>query len=257
MAVNNKIRAIVVDDESPARLMMKQLIRPHSDAVEIIAEAKDGKTAIKLINEMNPDVIFLDINIPDIGGFEILSKIKYQPFIIFTTAYEQYAIQAFETNSIDYLVKPIDEKRFAQSVRKLQLFVKNNDPQTDLVRLKNLFSELQHNKKPTTIPITIGDKIILLRLEDVVYLEAKEKYVYIITGDSKEYISDSRLVEFEETLPSNFLRVQKSFIVNKNRISEIHKFFGNRFIIIMDDKNKSRITSGVTYVNRIRESLGL
>ena len=196
---------------------------------------------------------------PNINGFELLTKIKHQPFIIFTTAYEQYAIKAFETNSIDYLVKPVEEKRFAQSIQKLQRFVKNNIHHSDIEQLKNLFIEFHQNKKvtATAIPIKIGDRFILIRLEDVAYLEAKEKYVYVVTAENKEHLSDTRLAEFEEILPARFIRVQKSFIINKDRITEIHKYFGNRLIITMNDKNKTRIKTGITYITQIRESLGL
>ncbi|MDB5091751.1 MAG: response regulator transcription factor [Mucilaginibacter sp.] len=253
----HKLKAIVIDDEYPARLMIKNLAGNHSDVIDIIGEAKNGSEAIKLIDETHPDLIFLDINMPNINGFELLTKIRHQPFIIFTTAYEQYALKAFEANSIDYLIKPIEEKRFAQSISKLQGFLNSNTQYSDLIHLKNLFSELQPIKKPTAIPIKIGDKFIFIRLEDVAYLEAKEKYVYVVTTQNAEYLSDTRLAEFEETLPKNFIRVQKSFIINKDHISEVHKYFGNRLIIIMNDKNKTRITSGITYIVNIRMSLGL
>lgn len=257
MSNPHKLKAIVVDDEYPARLIIKNLIDNHTDFIELTGEAKNGNEAIKLINETLPDLIFLDINIPGINGFDLLTRIKHQPFIIFTTAYEQYAVKAFETNCIDYLIKPIEEKRFAQSMLKLRRFVKTNAPHPDLIQLKNLFSELQPIKKATVIPIKTGDKFIFIRLEDVAFLEAKDKYVYVITTENAEYLSDTRLTEFEETLPENFIRVQKSFIINKERILEIHKYFGNRLIIIMNDKKKTRITSGITYIVHIRESLGL
>jgi|SRR5579863_5115227 len=253
----NKIKAIIVDDESPARLMIRNLAGNHNDVITVIAEAKSGKQAIRQINDMMPDVIFLDIDMPDMTGFDLLSKIKHQPNIIFTTAYEQYAIKAFETNSIDYLVKPIEESRFAQAILKLQRFSENGKAHFNLSQLKDFFTKLNQTRKPTAIPIKIGDRFILVRLEDVVFLEAKEKYVYIVTSDNKEHLSDTRLAEFEETLPNNFLRVQKSFIINKDRILEIHKYFGNRLIITMADKNKTRITTGITYIDKIRPAFGL
>jgi two-component system, LytTR family, response regulator len=253
----HKFKAVIIDDEYPARLMIKNLASNFAAVIEITGEAKSGREGIKLINETFPDLVFLDINMPDMNGFELLTKIEHQPFIIFTTAYEQYAIKAFETNSIDYLVKPIEEKRFAQSMLKLQRFVKNKDPYSDLQQLKQVFLEFQQVKKITAIPIKIGEKFIFVRLEDVAYLEAKEKYVFVVTLENIEYLSDTRLTEFEETLPENFIRVQKSFIINKEHIFEIHKFFGNRLIIAMKDKKKTRIKSGSTYIGDIRESLGL
>ena len=256
MISNQKIKAIIVDDEYPARAMIKSLAENYTDMIEITGEAKNGKNAVKLINETNADLIFLDINMPDLSGFELLQKIKHEPYIIFTTAYQQYAIKAFETNAIDYLVKPIEETRFAKSIEKLQRFIASKR-HSDLSQLKNIFQELQQIKKPTAIPVKTGDKFILVRLSNISFFEAKEKYVFIITTDNKKHLSDTRLSEFEEMLPSNFIRVQKSFIINKDKIYEIHKYFGNRLIITMDDKNKTRITSGITYINSIRLALGL
>ena len=256
MSRPHKFKAIVIDDEYPARLMIKSLISNHIDIIELVGEAKNESEAIRLIKETRPDLLFLDIDIPNSSGFEILTKIDHQPFVIFTTAYEQYAVKAFEAKSIDYLIKPIEEKRFAQSMLKLQLFAGSSPPHSDLIQLKKLLAELQPVKKATAIPIKIGEKFIFLRLEEVSHLEAKEKYVYVITTESVEYLSDTRLTEFEETLPMNFIRVQKSFIVNTAHILEVHKYFGNRLIICMNDKKRTRITSGITYIGNIRQSLG-
>jgi two-component system LytT family response regulator len=257
MNSSRKFKAIIVDDEYPARLMIKALAAGHSDIIDIAGEAGNSKEAIKLINETVPDLVFLDIHMPGTNGFELLTRIKHQPFIIFTTAYEQYALQAFEANAIDYLVKPIEEKRFALSMQKLQRLAQNNTQPPGLEQLKNLFAGIQQQKKLTAIPIKTGDRFILIRLEEVVYLQAKEKYVYVVTAGNKVYLSDTTLAGFEETLPAAFIRVQKSFIINKDRITELHKYFGNRLIITMNDTNKTRITSGVTYITAIRQSLGL
>jgi two-component system LytT family response regulator len=258
MIARNKLKAVIVDDEYPARLMIRNLLQDHSETVEVTGEAKNGKEAIKIINAAMPDVVFLDITMPGMNGFEIVSKISCKPFIIFTTAYEQYAIKAFETNAVDYLVKPIDKRRFAQSIQRLQGFRMDNRQGIDLSRLENAFIELEKKRnKSTTIPVKVGDKIILLPIEKVSFLEAKEKYVYIHTQDGKEYLSDTRLGEFEDILPVNFLRVQKSIIVHKEKIMEIHKYFDNRLVITMNDKNRTRITTGGTYITLIRRSLGL
>lgn len=257
MERSHKLRAVIVDDEYPARLMMKSLAANHADVMEVVAEAKNATEAVGFINQSKPDVVFLDINMPDLNGFELLPKLEYQPFIIFTTAYEQYAIQAFEAHSIDYLLKPIDEKRFAQSIQKLLHFVRGSATYADLTQIQMLVSQLQQNKKPTAIPIKIGDKFIFVRLEDVVLLEARDKYVYVITAVNKEYLSGTRLAEFELILPSHFIRVQKSYIINVDFILEVHKYFGNRLVITMNDKNRSRLTTGSTYINQIRKHLSL
>src|SRR5882724_4411913 len=119
-------RAIVIDDEPAARRLMKNLLQEHKDVVEVIAEAGNGKEAIQKTEELSPDLIFLDIQMPDLTGFEVIEQLSKKPNIIFTTAYEQYAIKAFETFSIDYLLKPIKEERLEQSMQKLKQFGRLN-----------------------------------------------------------------------------------------------------------------------------------
>ncbi len=120
--MNQLFKAIVIDDEPAARRLMKSLLNSHQDVVEVIGEAGNGREAITKIQELRPDVIFLDIQMPDLTGFEVIEQLDVKPNIIFTTAYEQYAIKAFETFSIDYLLKPIKEERLEQSIAKLKQF---------------------------------------------------------------------------------------------------------------------------------------
>ena len=120
--MNQLFKAIVIDDEPAARRLMKSLLNSHQDVVEDIGEAGNGREAITKIQELRPDVIFLDIQMPDLTGFEVIEQLDVKPNIIFTTAYEQYAIKAFETFSIDYLLKPIKEERLEQSIAKLKQF---------------------------------------------------------------------------------------------------------------------------------------
>ena len=124
--MNQLFKTIVIDDEPAARRLMKNLLEEHSDVVEVISEASNGREAIEKIGKLRPDLIFLDIQMPDLTGFEVIEQLDEKPNIIFTTAYEQYAIKAFETFSIDYLLKPIKEERLAQSIEKLKKFGRFN-----------------------------------------------------------------------------------------------------------------------------------
>ena len=124
--MNQLFKAIVIDDEPAARRLMKSLLQEYAEIVTVIAEAGNGREAIQKIEELNPDLIFLDIQMPDLTGFEVIEKLSRKPNIIFTTAYEQYAIKAFETFSIDYLLKPIKEERLKQSIEKLKQFGRLN-----------------------------------------------------------------------------------------------------------------------------------
>lgn len=249
-------KAIVIDDEPAARRLLKSLLLEYKDVMEVIGEAGNGKEAVVKVQQLKPDVIFLDIQMPDLTGFEVIEKLEHQPNIIFTTAYEQYAIKAFETFSIDYLLKPIREERIAQSIEKLKKFGKVNTG-VDISNLKEIIEQFHTPKKATALPIKTGEKIILLRFEKIAYLEANDKYVNVFMEDGQKYLTDQTLTALEEKLPSQFLRVQKSYIINKDKIKEVHKHFNGRFVLTMDDKERNRITSGLTYNEAVKMALGL
>jgi two-component system, LytTR family, response regulator len=254
--MNPLFKAIVVDDEPAARRLLKSMLLEYSNTVEVIGEAGNGKEALALIQQLKPDVVFLDIQMPDLTGFEVIEKSAHQPNIIFTTAYEQYAIKAFESFSIDYILKPIREERLAQSIEKLKSFGKVNQG-INLTNLKEIIDQIQSPKKATALPIKIGEKIILLRFENISYLEANDKYVNVFLQDGQKYLTDQTLTALEEKLPGQFLRVQKSYIINKDIIKEVHKHFNGRFILTMDDKNRSRVTTGLTYNEAVKNAFGL
>ncbi len=249
-------RAILIDDEPAARRLMRTLLQTHSHVVEVIAEAGNGWEAIEKIELLKPDLIFLDIQMPDLTGFEVLEKLQHKPSIIFTTAYEQYAIKAFETFSIDYLLKPIKEERLEQSVQKLQQFGKVA-ARMDVASLQQMIEQLKAPQRPTALPIKSGDRIILVRFDQISYLEANDKYVFVFTADGQKYLTDQTLTVLEEKLPALFYRIQKSFIINKERIKEMHKHFNGRFLFVLDDKAGTQLTSGRTYYDNIKAEFGL
>jgi two-component system, LytTR family, response regulator len=248
--------AIVIDDEPAARRLMKNLLLEHNNIVEVIAEAGNGREAIQKIEELKPDLIFLDIQMPDLTGFEVIEKLNHKPNIIFTTAYEQYAIKAFETFSIDYLLKPIKEERLEKSLEKLKLFGKV-DPLINISGLQEIIQQFKAPQKATALPIKTGDRITLLRFENIAYLEAHDKYVFVYTTEGQKHLTDQSLTILSEKLPQQFFRIQKSYIINKERIKEMHKHFNSRYLFTMDDKAGSKLTSGRTYHDAIREEFGL
>ncbi|MCB0776222.1 MAG: response regulator transcription factor [Chitinophagaceae bacterium] len=254
--MNRLFRAIVVDDEPAARRLMRNLLQEHKDVIEVIEEAGNGKEAIEKIDKEKPDVVFLDIQMPDLTGFEVLEKLSVQPNIIFTTAYEQYAIKAFESFSIDYLLKPVKEERLAKAIDKLQQFGQA-DTSINLTELQEMISKLQTPKKSTAMSIKTGDRISLIRFEQISYMEAQDKYVYIHTIDGKKHITDQSLSALIEKLPDQFYRIQKSYIINKDRIKEMHRHFNGRYLFTMDDAESSRLTSGRTYHEAIKAEFDL
>ena len=181
----------------------------------------------------------------------LIKALAYFPKVIFCTAFDRFALQAFDAHCVDYLVKPLTKERFSKTVEKLNQFDGNNSN----LNLNKLIDQLTlKNKKSeaTTIPVKVGDRVIFIRLEEVSFFKADEKYVSIITKHSKSYILDSSLIKLEDKLPSYFIRVHKSFIINKHLLKEVRKHYNNRFVLVLDDYEQSRITSGRSYYQSIK-----
>lgn len=253
--MNPLYRALVIDDEPAARRLMKSLLLEHEAVIEVVGEAGNGREALQKIAELKPDIIFLDIQMPDLTGFEVIEQLEHKPNIIFTTAYEQYALKAFETFSIDYLLKPIREERLAQSIAKLKQFGRLTGG-IDIASLQQMIQQLKAPQKASALPIRTGDRINLVKFETISYLEAQDKYVYIHTVDGQKHLTDQTLTLLEEKLPPQFFRVQKSYIINKDRIKEMHKHFNGRFLFVLDDRDNTRVSSGRTYNELIRKEFG-
>lgn len=250
--MSTPFKTIIVDDEPLARLRLQKLISEYPGKFEIVAEAENGEEAAEKIDLLKPDLLFLDIQMPGLNGFEVLKQLDYSPKVIFCTAFDEYALQAFDSYCIDYLVKPLTKERFAKTVEKLNNF-NRNDTEINLQQLIHQFSTGTKKTEATTLPVKVGDRVIFVRLDEVSYFIADEKYVSVVTKHSKSYILDSSLKKLEDKLPSWFIRVHKSFLVNKNLIKEIHKHFNNRFVMILDDYDQSKITSGRSYYQGIKD----
>lgn len=241
-------RTLIIDDEHPARQFIKELLEPFSDIFNIIGEATNGNEAIKLINTLNPDLIFLDIQMPGKNGFEVVQSLNRIPIIIFCTAYDDYALEAFETNSIDYLVKPVDPERLQKTVDKLQNFGVVNNQNEIKSLIQNLVSNhTSFSSYPNSIPIRLGDRVVFVKIKEISFFKAKDKYVEIYTLSGKSYLCDLSLNYLELKLPSYFLRVQRSYIINSNRILEIRKYSLGRYILLLNDLPGSKIKTGKNY----------
>ena len=252
MTLNRPYKTIIIDDEEPARLHIKKLAADFSDILQIQGEAENGLQAVEMINRLKPDLIFLDIRMPGMDGFEVLKHVDHMPVVIFSTAYDEFALKAFDANCVDYLLKPLTKERFGQTIQKLEQF-NGNHPKLDVQQLIEQLSSDRKNEDVTSIPVKLGDRVIFVRLEDISYFKADEKYVSIQTKQAKNYILDSSLKKLEEKLPPGFIRVHKSYIINKNLLKEVRKHFNNRFVLILEDYEQTRITSGRNYFQDVKE----
>ena len=249
------IKVIIVDDELPARLRVHKMIADFPQRLEFLGEADCGKDAIQLIETLRPDAVFLDIQMPDMTGFEMINQLSYQPMIIFTTAYAEHAIKAFETVSVDYLVKPFDKDRFQKAIEKLTRFTPPT-PTDEYQQLANLLQQTK-SKKSLALPIKKKDKIILVEFENISHFKAEDKYVNVTLKDGVQHLLTKSIAQLEQDLPDQFIRVHRSYIVNRSYIFEIQKYFKGRLALKLKDNNHTTITTGETYTSKVKEVLGL
>lgn len=245
-----RYKAIIVEDEQLARERLRKLLLNTND-IEVIGEATDGQEGIALIEKFKPDVIFLDVQMPLMDGFEMLQKLSSQPYVIFTTAYDQYAIKAFEENSIDYLLKPIEEERLQRSIKKLKEFRYNQNPE-----IQRLLMKLE--ARPfDTITVSLGDRIILVKTRDVAFFHAEDKYVLAHDKQGKKHLLSTALKDLETRLDSSFLRVHRSYIINCDYVAEIRKSFNGKLTFRLNDDTNTEITGSHGYIPLIKNKFQL
>ena len=242
------LKTIIIDDEQLSRQRIKRLLKEY-DEIDIIAEAENGAEGLILIEQLQPDLIFLDIEMPILGGFEMLGKLKHQPKIVFTTAYDQYAIKAFEEGSVDYLLKPIELERLDKTVKKL----KKVHQTASQINIEELLLKINGKKNLKTLTVKLGDKILLVKLTDIVHIQAEDKYVFLHTSDGKKHLTDFTLSTLEEKLPEEFIRIHRSDIINTNYIKEIRKGFNGALIFVLNNTLETRVTSSRSNSEALRE----
>ncbi|MCE7069287.1 response regulator [Dyadobacter sp. CY327] len=254
------LKTILIDDEPLALSRLRRLLEKHNDVFTIVSEAKNGAEGLVEIDKHSPDIIFLDIEMPLLNGFEMLAKLTKMPLVIFSTAYDQYAIRAFEENSVDYLLKPVENDRLIKTIEKIRNITKagaNNlatvNPYSE--NLLRLLEEMKPKREIFSLSVKSGDRILLIPLTEITHFEAEEKYVFLNTLDGQKYLLNYTLTSLEEKLPKQYLRISRAGIVNSHHIKEIQKHFNSKYVIIMRDRKASQLTSGSTYGEAIRHLL--
>ena len=245
-------KTIIIDDEQLARQRIKRLLAQY-DEVDVVAEAENGAEGLELIQLHQPDLIFLDIEMPILNGFEMLAKLSDPPKVVFITAYDQYAIKAFEEGSIDYLLKPIETERLDKTIKKL----KQTALSAPQLPIAELIRQMQGKKTIKTLTVKLGDKILLIKLEDIVHVQAEDKYVFLHTIDGRKHLTDYTLSVLEEKLPEEFLRIHRSEMINTDYIKEIRKGFNGALIFVLNNANETRVTSSRSNSEALRLRFGI
>lgn len=244
-------KVIIIDDEAAGRMLIRQYLE-HYPALIVVGEANNGVDAVRLINEFRPDLIFLDIQMPGLTGFEVLGHLDEIPQIIFSTAYDQYALQAFEVHAVDYLLKPYTRDRFAQAVQRVI------DPRTtNLQKIQPLAESLMTtattgtpNRYPEKILVQTGNRLITVAVSDILRIEAEGDYATLVTAKT-HHLSNYGITALEAKLdPRQFIRVHRSDIINLHYVREIQKY-PSSYDVILQNGDVVRVSR--SYMDKIRE----
>ncbi len=246
------MKIIIIDDEPLARSIIKEYLQYHPD-LELISECNDGFEGVKAIQQMQPDLIFLDIQMPKINGFEMLELIEEPPAVIFTTAYDEYAIHAFESHAVDYLLKPFSRDRFEKAISKWKQMNKTISPKDHLAPLLESVSNSpsEHHR----VVVKLAGKIRIIPIDDIHYLEAADDYVKIHTKDGS-FLKNKTMGHFETVLNKNqFVRTHRSYMVNVTEITRIDPYEKDNHLAIL--KSGGRVPVSKTGYVKLKSVLGL
>jgi len=236
--MSEKLRTIIVEDEELARNLMKTFLSDN-DKIEIIAECENGFEGIKTINELKPDLVFLDIQMPKITGFELLELLEHKPQIIFATAYDQYALKAFEFNAADYLLKPYSKDRLFEAIEKVAVKIENEGLISDVAERVSNYPREEFLDR---IVVKDRHKIHIIPVDQVRYIESMDDYVMIYTKTSR-HMKQKTMKYFEGVLDSkNFVRIHRSYIVKVDEIHEIQQYEKESYVVILHDKTKLKVS---------------
>ncbi|MFC2135495.1 LytR/AlgR family response regulator transcription factor [Bacteroidota bacterium] len=243
-----KISAIIVDDEELARTRIRRLLNDEKD-IEIVTECSNGLEAVKAINDFKPDLVFLDIQMPEMDGFEVMENLGPGdlPFIIFVTAYDKYAIKAFDVHAIDYLLKPFDDDRFFNSIdhAREKINIKGSDNFTD--KILNILNNYKTDKPKfkERLLIKTEGRFYFVKASEIIRIKAAGKHIDIRTTE-KSHLMRKTMNEIESQLnPDQFIRIHRSAIINIDQIKEIQYWYKNEYIFILN--NDEKIASSSSY----------
>ncbi len=245
------IKVILIDDEPLACEIIKKYLKYFED-IELVQECSDGFEGVKAIQQHQPDLIFLDIQMPKINGFEMLELLETKPAVIFITAYDSYAIKAFEANAVDYLLKPVPEDRFRGAVLKWKSKVTPTAPQQIESVLNTMSATIGQQNR---IVVKNGNKVKIISVQDVHFIEADDDFVKVITAEGS-FLKNKTMSFYEQTLdPQQFVRVHRSYIVQVNQITKIEPYQKESHLAILRDGK--RVPVSKTGYAKLKEVLGI
>ena len=228
------LRVVIVDDEPLARTVIREYLKAHP-GVEIVAECGNGFEAVKAVSELAPDLMFLDVQMPKLDGFEVLELLGRSIPVVFTTAHDEYALRAFDVHAVDYLLKPFDEARFAEALTRARgrILAQESTP------VEALVAEARPRQGPLErVLIRDGSQVHVLPVERIDYVEAQDDYV-CFKADGKDYLKDQTMGAVEVALdPARFVRIHRSYLLNIDRIARVELYAKDSRVAILRDGRK-------------------
>ena len=254
------ISAVIVDDEQLARDELAYLLKDAD--VEVVAQGKNGVEAVNLIKELSPDLLFLDVQMPGLDGFGVIKKLIDKkvplPQIVFATAYDQYAVRAFEVNAVDYLLKPFDKKRVAQAVTKARRRLETVPGTDQIGTIVKLLERQQHRTQTAKVLLKAAGRLFLVDQKDICYASIQDGIITVVATNMEGQSNCRTLEELLDSLdPHLFWRAHRSYLVNINRIKEVVPWFKSSYQIRMDDRKQAEIPVSRAQTKRLRELFGL
>jgi two-component system LytT family response regulator len=250
------IRAVIVDDEPLARRRIRSLLVEAGD-VEVVAECANGREAIQAIEASPPDLLFLDIQMPEVDGFDVLRAIGvgHVPVVIFVTAYDQFALRAFEAHALDYLLKPFDDERFEAALQRARERIRQQQGGDLDGRLRALLQEVRGDRGYLRrLAVPTGPRSVFVRTEEIDWIEAERNYIRLHVG-GRTHLLRENLSRIESALdPAVFCRIHRSTIVNVDRIQAVESLFGGEYLVVLHDG--TRLTSGRSYRGNLHALMG-
>ncbi len=232
MTESNLIGVLIIEDEEPARALLKHYLKKHTN-LTLLGECGDGFCGLKMIKELNPDLLLLDVQMPKLSGFELLEVLDSLPHIIFTTAYDDYAIKAFDMNAIDYLLKPFSQERFDEAIKKAAEKIKEGSEKSELESLKSFSPD----GSPEIIRIVVrkGNAISFIAVDEINYILAEDDYVMIWHKEGKA-LKNKTMKYYESHLPENdFARIHRSALVKISRLEKIEPYGKETYRAVLKD----------------------
>ncbi len=252
------IRAFLVDDEELATRRLARMLE-ETGKVTVVGVSNDPAEALAKMPGIDFDVLFLDVQMPEISGFDLLARLDTEPLVVFVTAFNQFALRAFEVNSVDYLVKPVERELLDRAIRKLErrsVEQEARPPLADLVRQVTA-ALAGAGAYPERISSRVGDKVEFIELSRVTHLFAEDKLTFAATA-GKNYILDLTIAELETKLdPRRFVRIHRSTLVNLAFVQELYTYFGGKMLMRLKDDKKTELAVARERVKELKERLGV